>query len=82
MYALAKLAELADGANIRATGWVSGHALKHLLAAAAVGTLAWMLSRRRSFAAGRALDVTRADLHCATTARYSDAVGSCSQRSL
>ena len=82
LYALAKLAELADGAIFRATGWVSGHTLKHLLAAAAVGTLAWMLSRRRSFAAGRALDVTRADLHCATNARYSDAVGPCSQRSL
>ena len=34
---------------LRVTGWVSGHALKHLLAAAAVGMLAWMLAGRRSF---------------------------------
>jgi hypothetical protein len=49
LYALAKVAEVTDAAILRVTGWVSGHTLKHLLAAAAVGTLAWMLARRRSF---------------------------------
>jgi hypothetical protein len=49
LYALAKVAELSDAAIFHATGWVSGHTLKHLLAAAAAGMLAVMLSRRRSF---------------------------------
>ena len=49
IYALAKGAELADAEIFRTTGWLSGHTLKHLLAAAAVGTLAAMLARRRSF---------------------------------
>jgi hypothetical protein len=49
LYALAKVAELADAEIFRVTGWLSGHTLKHLLAAAAVGTLAAMLARRRSF---------------------------------
>jgi predicted membrane channel-forming protein YqfA (hemolysin III family) len=47
LYACAKAAELADSAILRFTGVVSGHTLKHLLAAAAVGTLVVMLARRR-----------------------------------
>ncbi len=35
-YALAKLAEWLDGPVLEATGWISGHSLKHLLAALAV----------------------------------------------
>ena len=57
LYALAKVAELADVEIFRVTGWLSGHTLKHLLAAAAVGTLAAMLARRRSF-------TLRSDLLC------------------
>jgi hypothetical protein len=50
VYALAKVAELTDAEIFHGTGrLVSGHTLKHLLAAAAVGMLATMLARRRSF---------------------------------
>jgi hypothetical protein len=45
-YALAKVAELEDGRIFRLGGLVSGHTLKHLLAAAAIGILVWMLLRR------------------------------------
>ncbi|HZW87685.1 MAG TPA: hypothetical protein VFF12_01285 [Myxococcaceae bacterium] len=48
LYALAKVAEVDDAAILRATGSVSGHTLKHLLAAASVGMLSAMLARRRS----------------------------------
>ena len=54
LYALAKVAELADVAILRATGWVSGHTLKHLLAAASVGTLASMLASRRALTSSTA----------------------------
>lgn len=46
-YALAKLAELYDGAVLEATGGaLSGHTLKHLLAGAAAAGIAWPLLRR------------------------------------
>ena len=41
-YALAKLAEYLDGALFELTGWVSGHSLKHLLAALAV---VWLIRK-------------------------------------
>jgi hypothetical protein len=46
-YGAAKVAEKADEAIFRAVGVVSGHTLKHLLAAAGIGALAVMLGRRR-----------------------------------
>jgi len=46
-YALAKAFELADAPILRATGFVSGHTLKHLAAAAAAGLVLLMLARRR-----------------------------------
>jgi len=47
VYALAKLAEVGDGAiDERLGGLVSGHTLKHLIAAAAVGVLAWAMAIR------------------------------------
>ena len=50
-YVLAKIAEGYDAAVLEATtGLVSGHTLKHLLAAAACYTLLVMLRRRRSWA--------------------------------
>jgi hypothetical protein len=47
-YGLAKLAEAEDGALLAIGGVLGGHTLKHLLAAAGVGCLAWMLARRRA----------------------------------
>jgi hypothetical protein len=48
LYALAKACEQADAAIHAATGEiVSGHNLKHLLAAGAPGAVLWMLSRRK-----------------------------------
>lgn len=46
-YLAAKLTERADAAIFGVGGVVSGHTLKHLLAAAGIGALAWMLGRRR-----------------------------------
>ncbi len=46
-YVAAKVTEKADAAIFRVGGVVSGHTLKHLLAAAGIGALAWMLARRR-----------------------------------
>jgi hypothetical protein len=46
-YALAKAFELADAPILRATGLVSGHTLKHLVAGASAGLVLWMLARRR-----------------------------------
>jgi hypothetical protein len=54
LYAAAKATELADGAILRFTGVVSGHTLKHLLAAGAVGALVIMLARRREVTASPA----------------------------
>jgi hypothetical protein len=51
LYGLAKAAELSDGALLRATGLLSGHTLKHLLAAAAVLVFAVMVRRRTPLAA-------------------------------
>jgi hypothetical protein len=48
LYGVAKVAELRDGAIFAATGGaVSGHTLKHLIAAGAIALLAVMLARRR-----------------------------------
>jgi hypothetical protein len=47
-YLLAKALELEDLEVFRLGGAVSGHTLKHLLAAAGIGALAWMLARRQS----------------------------------
>lgn len=47
VYALGKVAELGDAAIFSATGLVSGHTLKHLLAAGAAGAVARMLARRQ-----------------------------------
>lgn len=46
-YAAAKWAESADGGVYRALGFVSGHTVKHLLAAAGIAVLLAMLVRRR-----------------------------------
>jgi hypothetical protein len=46
-YALAKAFELADEKILRWTGFVSGHTLKHLAAAAAAALVLFMLARRR-----------------------------------
>jgi len=52
LYAAAKLTEARDAAIFTATaGVVSGHTLKHLLAALGIGVLALMLSGRRPLAA-------------------------------
>ena len=45
-YVLAKLAESKDAAILGLGGLVSGHTLKHLLAAAGIGILVWMLVAR------------------------------------
>jgi len=47
-YALAKLAELLDMQIYQALGVISGHSLKHLLAALAAGMVLRMLWRRRA----------------------------------
>jgi len=47
VYLLAKVAELEDERIFQLGGVVSGHTLKHLIAAAGIGILVWMLSRRR-----------------------------------
>jgi hypothetical protein len=46
LYVLAGVTEANDAAFYAATGLVSGHTVKHLLAALAVAGLAWMLARR------------------------------------
>lgn len=52
LYAAAKLAEVRDVAVFAATaGVVSGHTLKHVLAALGIGALVLMLARRRPLAA-------------------------------
>jgi hypothetical protein len=48
IYALAKVAEGLDGWIYARTGWISGHTLKHLIAAAAVYWLLRMLTKRTS----------------------------------
>jgi hypothetical protein len=46
LYVFAKLAELADHELLARSGWISGHTLKHLLAAAAAAVLIGRLSQR------------------------------------
>ncbi len=46
-YALAKAAEALDRPIWLATGFVSGHNLKHLLAAGGTAAIAWMVTQRR-----------------------------------
>ncbi len=45
-YLLAKVTEVKDLEIYRLGGVVSGHTVKHLLAAAGIGVMAWMLARR------------------------------------
>ena len=52
LYGVSKLAEAADAAVFRATGIVSGHTLKHLVAALAIAALLRMVARREPLAAG------------------------------
>jgi len=47
LYAVAKLTEVGDERIFRLLRVVSGHTLKHLVAAAAIAALVWMLARRR-----------------------------------
>ncbi len=53
LYLGARLAEVLDRPLYAATGALGGHTLKHLLAAAAVGALAWMLAARHGYRHGR-----------------------------
>jgi predicted membrane channel-forming protein YqfA (hemolysin III family) len=46
LYVLAKLAELWDQELLATLGWISGHTLKHLLAAAAAGVVVGRLTQR------------------------------------
>ncbi len=46
LYGLSRLCEHWDAPIFAATGWISGHTLKHLLSALAVWVLADMLRRR------------------------------------
>jgi hypothetical protein len=46
LYGLAKVTEQCDAPILRATGLLSGHSLKHLLAGAAIALFAWMVRRR------------------------------------
>jgi hypothetical protein len=46
LYVLAKLAEVSDHELLARSGWISGHTLKHLLAAAAAAVLIGRLSQR------------------------------------
>ncbi len=54
LYVIGKVAEGSDGEIFRMGGIVSGHTLKHLLSAAAVGVVAWMLVRREPLERGLA----------------------------
>ena len=49
VYGLAKLCEQFDPDIYRELGWISGHALKHLLSSAATAAVLVMLSRRRDW---------------------------------
>ena len=46
LYAVAKAVEMADGEVLAVTGVVSGHTLKHVVAAAGIGCLALEIARR------------------------------------
>ncbi len=47
LYFVAKIAELLDGQIYLSTGFISGHSLKHILVAAAIGWLVAMLKNRK-----------------------------------
>jgi hypothetical protein len=51
-YAVAKAAEVLDEEIFRLGTFLSGHTMKHLLAAAGIAALAWMLASRRVIARG------------------------------
>ncbi len=51
LYVAAKVAEVRDHELLQALGWISGHTVKHLLAAAAAAVLAGRLALRVSHAA-------------------------------
>jgi hypothetical protein len=53
-YVLAKVAEVADEPIFRLLRVVSGHTLKHLLAAAGIGAFVWLQARRRIVPEGTA----------------------------
>jgi len=46
-YVIAKVFELTDRPVLEATGFVSGHTLKHIAAGLATGLVVWMIARRR-----------------------------------
>jgi hypothetical protein len=46
LYVAAKASELLDHPIAAQTGWISGHTLKHLLAAAAAAAIVWRLKKR------------------------------------
>lgn len=52
MYALAKVCEIFDAAFFAMTGFISGHSLKHVIAALAMAVFARGLARRREAPAG------------------------------
>ncbi|HSB19466.1 MAG TPA: hypothetical protein VLD85_05605 [Anaeromyxobacteraceae bacterium] len=54
-YVAAKVTEFEDGAVYGLGGLMSGHTLKHLLAAAGIAVIAWMLYRRRPLENGQAV---------------------------
>jgi hypothetical protein len=64
LYVAAKLCELEDRLILHALGFVSGHTLKHLLAAAAAGVLAAMLRAR----SGLIAEATRRSLRLPSSA--------------
>lgn len=47
LYVAAKVAELLDHQIAAQLGWISGHSLKHVLAAAAAAAIVWRLGRRQ-----------------------------------
>ncbi|KAA3614421.1 MAG: alkaline phytoceramidase [Planctomycetota bacterium] len=54
LYGAAKGCEVADAWFFEQSGWISGHSLKHLLAAAAAALYGWMLERRHRLVLGKA----------------------------
>ena len=59
-YVLAKLTEMADYQIYDALGLLSGHALKHLLAALGAGVVTWRLAQRvKMRSSRRVLSVAR-----------------------
>lgn len=50
LYVMAKFAELGDHAILEATGWISGHTLKHILATGAAAVIVGVFVRRAQHA--------------------------------